>query len=287
MSPSGFDDFARKIAAPMSRRQTLRVAAGLMLAAFLPARPGIASAGEQDCEGRNELCPTPGSFNCGHSTPGQTGACCCYCCASGDECHCEGGRCFCCANKCGDKCCNKDEQCVDGECVTCPSDRLCGSVCCEHGKVCRNAATGLCCVESWHACTAGFAGAVKCCPPRDECCFDHKTKTAKCCNPDTHRCVSGKCECKKGITCGSHCCHPKTEHCDDGRCCPKGKVNCGKACCDKGKCCGEHCAAKGKHCCNGVVCDKPCCNDVCCKAGEICSGSGTSSLSVCKPNTRR
>jgi hypothetical protein len=87
MSASRFDDLARALAAPMPRRRALRLCAGIVLAGAFPwlgASP--ATAGEQDCAGRNELCPTPGSTNCGHRFAGQTGACCCYCCATPAEC---------------------------------------------------------------------------------------------------------------------------------------------------------------------------------------------------------
>jgi hypothetical protein len=196
MSPSRFDDFARNIAPPMSRRQTLRAAAGLALAAFLPAvRPGFAAgAPEQDCAGRNELCPTPGSTNCGHSTPGQVGACCCYCCASADQCMCSGSRCFCCPNKCGDKCCNPGETCKNGQCFTCPADRVCGATCCNPGEYCEtrflgedtceklcphthtHMCVGVCCTENETCgffgckCKSGFVstGAGTCVPPKDD-----------------------------------------------------------------------------------------------------------------------
>ena len=113
MSSDRFDELARTLAQPMPRRRALRLGAGMVLAAAFPwLRPGPAGAApEQDCAGRNELCPTAGHVNCGHSTAGQTGACCCYCCATAEECGGDGG--FCCppALRCADTCCNPGEIC--------------------------------------------------------------------------------------------------------------------------------------------------------------------------------
>jgi hypothetical protein len=122
MSTSRFDDLSRALAAPMPRRRALRLGAGIVLAGVFPSlRASTARAALQDCAGRNELCPTPGSTNCGHSRAGETGPCCCYCCATAEECG--GGSSargfFCCApeRRCADGCCTEFETCKNGRCV--------------------------------------------------------------------------------------------------------------------------------------------------------------------------
>lgn len=278
MSSDRFDELARNLAEPMSRRRALRLAAGAFVAGTLPwLRPATVAASDlQDCAGRNELCAA-GHTNCGHSTAGQTGPCCCYCCEHAEDCGGDGG--FCCppAQRCADTCCLQNQTCQNGKCVSCPleqecgdtccpegqtcdngvcvpcsSELQCGSKCCREGQVCRNPSTGLCCVKTWHVCTAGLAGAKRCCAPGDECCFDHKTGTVACCNKPSQFCNSkGTCDCHKGERCRSDCCTNK-EHCSKGKCCPKGETNC------HGKCCPE----------------RKCCDDVCCAKHQVCTGAG-------------
>ena len=291
MSTSRFDDFARTVATPMSRRQTLRAAAGLALAAFLPAlRPSLAAgAGEQDCAGRNELCPTPGSTNCGHSIPGQVGACCCYCCASKDQCMCAGGRCFCCEVKCGDKCCVKGEVCYHGQCLPdCPHNTVrCGNVCCTSKQRCRNGkccdkcggngaccnhATEFCCREPGDPKSHG-----RCCKKGKESCCGVGPPDAqkRMCCPKPNKCTRQLPSRPGGLTESSPwvCCPPERQvpvdeaHPNDiNACCAPGQVSLGGklevgqgiqgACCDENRICGA-----------GSGADR-----VCCQTGQSCIG---------------
>src|SRR3954447_2729424 len=127
MSSGRFDDLARALAAPMPRRRALRLGAGFVVAGAVPwLRTSTArSAPEQDCQGRNELCPTKGSVNCGHTRVGETGACCCYCCSTLEECGGEGGCCCAPERRCNGTCCNEGETCKNGKCFACPPDRKC------------------------------------------------------------------------------------------------------------------------------------------------------------------
>ncbi len=201
MSTSRFDDFARTVATPMSRRQTLRAAAGLALAAFLPAaRPSLAAgAAEQDCAGRNELCGS-GNINCGHSTLGQTGACCCYCCDSAEECFCTGKYCGCCKIKCGDTCCNTGQICGDaGQCITCDADHVCGSACCKADETCNSFLGTHTCQK---LCPAAVSGGIA----RPHC------GEGSCCTTN-EVCGFFGCSCRSGfVSCGLGCCvEPKKD----------------------------------------------------------------------------
>jgi len=187
--------------------------------------------------------------------------------AKGERCICNGvvdrstGECNCPPSKvCGNTCCLKNERCEftpDSECVPCDDADRCGSDCCEQGTVCRDKSRSLCCVKTWKACQAGQAGVVKCCPPRDSCCFN---------------CSKGLC-CAKGlVNCDGKCCKPHLCVASSGKkvCCPLERIatpSHGPLCCPPGTVPsgGDACCAPG----NPDCCDKGGVTQVCAK-GRVC-----------------
>jgi hypothetical protein len=285
MSSGTFDRLARELARPMSRRRALWLAAGALVAIALPGGRATA-ASSATTRGRltKEVCGT-GGLTCEEQFGADVSECCGEATPGGFSWCCKPGECFrnpetgiggaCCANKCGKNCCFGDEECVDGECTSCPGDRLCGNRCCDDSEVCANAKKSLCCGKTWKQCTAGLAGVVKCCPPKDTCCFNKTTKTATCCDAQ-HPCVNGRCKCTKDeTTCGASACCKKGEVCSRGKCCPKGKVNCGGRCCDKADCCATTC-------CNGP--GRICVNGNCCPGARIL-GAGSKRARCCPKGT--
>ena len=296
MSAGSFDRLARELAAPMPRRRALRLAAGALVAIALPgARPMAASAATTRGWVTKEVCGR-GGLTCEEQFGADVTECCglidpndpqsnSTCCPPGECWHhppAPGGgwSTTCCpeAYRCRGGCCSEGERCVDGECTRCSSDMLCGKQCCDDSEVCANARTSLCCQRAWKRCEAGLKGVVKCCPPKDTCCFNKTTKTAVCCDAQ-HPCVNGRCKCRKDETkCGASACCTKAEICSNGKCCPKGQVNCGNGrCCDKGGCCGSDCCAKGELCCD---------KKTCCKKGTVCVRQVGKTAKVCCPTAR-
>ena len=116
---------------------------------------------------------------------------------------------------CGDKCCAKNDICLDGACVPCaPTSDACTDHCCPAPFVCN--ADACVCPEHSEACAGG------CCGPDDEC-------------------VGGRClpKCdyaESSGRCGDVCC-PVDELCLNGTCqtCPADTTTCGPVCCPAGK----------------------------------------------------
>jgi len=109
---------------------------------------------------------------------------------------------------CGEACCQAEEQCVEGECVTfgCTAGLECGTGCCVAGETCIE---GLCC------------------GPSSVCGGD-------CCNPD-ESCIDGAClSCPREL-CDGVCCLD-WETCHQGSCCTTESI-CGDACCAEGAAC--------------------------------------------------
>lgn len=289
-----FDEIARSLARPMPRRRLLSVVGVALLTASVPAlRPRTARAGtaargfarDAPCSFTGgQFCgfPVNNGFNigccwkkgekfvcCNHNK--KVGSWCCrdgYTCGPGDY---SLGRpnCMCAGRDCGGKCCAKNQECENGECVNCTSERRCGKGCCKPGEFCASKPQGLCCKDGDNACavlpragSGGRAGRVRCCPPKTTCCANDQ-RTA-CCGPDQN-CRSGKCTCPKGTPCGSECC-TGGKVCTDGICCPKGQTNCNGTCCPSGRCCGNVCCNTGEGCASSVNYAAP---RVCCKTDRI------------------
>lgn len=198
-----FDDLARGVARPVSRRR----AVGLMLGALVgavsipvwprPAWGAGCAAGETLIKG--QCCPNArvcGSAGLNNRT----------CCPEGSKCSGALGRC----------CAATDEICGGALCCS-PPARCCGIYCCPAARVCCG---GLCCPATDTCC-----GTV-CCPATEVC------VSRQCCPAGTV-CVCG------GICCSGACYHSFGEI----LCCPAGQELCdsGTKCCPPGKKCrGGH-----------------------------------------------
>ncbi len=223
------------VGGPTSRRQAMRVLAGVVLAAVL-ARPARAGS-RLEC--------LPGHYPCG-------GDLCCdsrfhVCCRQDPLNPCCDRRTSVCEDKCRDRCpkgwsaCGKGEaagktgccndlveECVRGRCLAkCPPGATrCGTKCCGRGFDCLGG---------------------KCVPV----CRDGSPRCGKKCCPDGQRCADprkSRCErCARGReACGPKCCPKGSYCCDDrkGLCCPKSQT-----CCNVGPfggpekwvCCPEEC----------------------------------------------
>jgi hypothetical protein len=280
-----FDDVARTLATPMPRRRALRIAAGLLVAAAVPAyRPKPAAATVTKAFAG---CPKGGLQSCTERFGPELPACCpdyrpgfAICCKSTDECFNDNKNCCPKDKQCGGRCCLPDQKCKDGRCVDCPEEQACGETCCDPGEYCGSKRRGLCCPKGHDACVVYGGSAGLCCGPGTTCCAN--AKSAKCCDAK-HPCVKGggRCKCAKGETrCGNECC-TKGEVCSGGKCCPKGNVKCGDECCTPGKCCGENCCPEKWLCCSTAVGKK------CCKPGEHCALiAGAPGKKNCCPSSR-
>ena len=257
-SAGGLDDLARTLAQEMPRRRALRVIAGAVAAAAVPAwlaRPASAQGGKplkhtcdievaergwQYCTPATEACfPTccPGDWKCSVGPLGSNG------CPSVTVC----------CNPCDPL---KSQVLPGGNCGPgpvaehcCPGNRKCGSKCCDVGSVCADPDLEFCCEPRELACRGG--GTVSCCKPGVACC------AGRCCAPG-QRCYQGRCRnrCPQNTRrCGHNCCG-KFQTCCDGTCCTRNQ-----------KCCfGDHCCAKTKTCCGQGCCNPgaKCCGDHCC-----------------------
>jgi hypothetical protein len=217
-----FEQVARLLATPMSRRRAFRMAAAASLgASFFALRADRAYA----CR----TCPTdPRGSNyppeytqfCGHPV-GDQGACHYQCCLPTDEC-CDapgavvccpagtrcvkdpGPRCVC-ANQCGPEgpdgaCCEPDEECV-------PPDQFNSNWTCL--PPCRCDWENDCCGRG--CCDADIG---------TYCCGSGNPDTDVCC-PDDYRCLpGGMCGCRASESCGFN------------GCCGEGRVCCGDECCE-------------------------------------------------------
>ncbi len=288
-SAGGLDDLARTLAQEMPRRRALRVIAGAVAAAAMPAwlaRPAaagrkplkhtcdieVAERGWQYCTPATEACfPTccPGDWKCSVGPLGSNG------CPSVTVC----------CNPCDPL---KSQVLPGGNCGPgpvaehcCPGNRKCGSKCCDVGSVCADPDLEFCCEPRELACRGG--GTVSCCKPGVACC------AGRCCAPG-QRCYQGRCRnrCPQGTRrCGHNCCG-KFQTCCDGTCCTRNQKCCfGDHCCAKTKtCCGQGCCNPGAKCCGNHCCagTASCCGTGCCPANQTCVT--TAGQKTCCPNAQ-
>jgi hypothetical protein len=292
MNGSQFDRLARELTQPMPRRHALRLAGVAFVVAAVPGlRPPVARA--SGCGGILPLkCSAPpdssgnAAFVCGL----KGGHCCssdkcALVCKPWERCS-AGAGCDDSPRLCSDPnapmfdkakpkfckvrlestdlcfgkrtldygwCCRAGETCGEKQLECSCEGEDCGSTCCEEGKVCADSVTGVCCPKNWNHCKGTSIGIVGCCPPRDECCFNPRTKKSVCCDKK-HPCTNGRCKCDKNEKpCGDkNCCGGATPVCSKGKCCPKKQVNCGDGhCCKAGDCCGGVCCPSPGVCDSG------------------------------------
>jgi hypothetical protein len=257
------DDLARSLSRPMPRRQAMRVLAGALVGAALPAR-ALGAARVTKCRNPGDLlcqkCKSPSGLPYGG-----------ICCTGPDatkywKCECTPYntcvRIGCTGQECGNTCCKDTEYCADSSNSLCctKGKQPCGKTCCDSNEVCADASRSLCCPSGKFRCAAygskaGGAGQATCCypPEREYCTTDEQH--AVCCERPSSLC-DGKCcelpkvcvqdskgqkvcKCPPGMNCGDKCCDKK-EHCCPGNthCCPEGKTCCGDTgCCDPGQVC--------------------------------------------------
>lgn len=319
MTGDRFDDLARALAAPVSRRRALRIAGAALLGASAgAARPGRAQA-------RRTTCANPGDVACRFPVPSLDG--CCYTVSHG------GGR-KCCEGADASQCVSVSEICCfdhqSGGFGTCPPSlpQCCyesgGVQCCPSTSKCCPTSASHCCEPPYLCTPKGCAecstgenkcGGKKCCGSNQYCasilygglcCRKGATKLcvaprsgskgpATCCT-DNERCCSAK---GKAACCGpKQKCHAGTCKCPKSapkkcgsQCCKKDRLCCGteedkgKSCCEAGdKCCGHTCCPKDRACCTGSTLSPHCC-----AAGEVCApkpGAAEMSGAPCCPKLR-
>ena len=248
---SDLDQISRAIAAPVSRRQSLRLL-GLGLAAAMLGVPRAARAGRAPRQAY-QLCPTPCS-----ATPGS-----ClveYTCCGRGKCCPPWMDCFqpCTVNE---NCVCKPEFVCGGTCCAPPSQMQCVvGICCPAGAT--NCA-GNCCAAGME-CVQGELCLEPCQPGAIRCGDLHQ-----CCQPGGD-CVDGRCiaPCKQGTSrCGKfECCDNRTEECRGGVCVPKcrpSETRCRQACCKR----NERCHAGFCEDCPGT---RQGCGNRCCPPGQVC-----------------
>jgi hypothetical protein len=182
-----FDDVARIVASPISRRQALRLVSGAVGGALLTSL-GLARA-SQGGAASGITCPN------GSSACTDAGA---YCCAANQSC-CQGKCCTPTAICCNGKCCKPgpslSNPCEKAKCAKhkmlegaaiaagagggaaatalaltsgaakppCPSGQtVCGTTCCSNGQTCCEPLGAKCCSPG-RVCCAGPSGTVLCC----------------------------------------------------------------------------------------------------------------------------
>lgn len=215
MSPSAFDDLARSLAQPTSRRRALRIMGAAALAATVPAlRPARARATPPDCTGK---CKANEGALCQADLPTCTPYVCCpapyTCCAGPASATCCEPGCTCGDDGRGFKACQNCPRCKGGYFE-------CGTGCCPPGTTCAGKGSG------YHCCAEGRAPCgPECCGPRERC--------ANAAKGVCERCARGR------EACGNKCCPTTSYCCNEQR----------GICCDKkrGSCCNT---AHGFGCCN-------------------------------------
>lgn len=247
----GLDQIARSMAAPISRRRSLRLL-GLGLAAAILGVPRAAEARRTPRQAY-QLCPTPCS-----ATPGS-----ClveYTCCGRGKCCPPWMDCF--------QPCTVSENCV------CKPEFVCGGACCAPPSQ-MQCVVGICCPVGATNCAGNCCAAgMECvqgelclepCQPGAVRCGDLHT----CCQPGGE-CVDGRCiaPCEAGTSrCGKfECCDNRTEECRGGVCIPKCKPNetrCRTACCKP----GARCHLGFCEDCPGT---RQGCGARCCPAGQSC-----------------
>ncbi|MDX6513040.1 MAG: hypothetical protein QOE36_2544 [Gaiellaceae bacterium] len=319
MSGDRFDDLARALAAPVSRRRALRIAGVALLGVSVGgARPGPARA-------RTRLtCANQGDTACRFPVASLDGCCytsshgggrkccdgntaslcldnaeiCCFdprsdnlsfcppsqpkCCYESGGVHCCPTDSTCCATS-ASHCCAPPFLCTKNGCAECSTgENKCGKKCCGSNQYCASSLYGgLCCRKgATHVCVAPSSGSKG---PATCCTDDERCCASKgkvdCCGPK-QKCHGGKCTCPKKA--GRRC---------GAHCCKKNQLCCGseqdkgKSCCDPGdKCCGHSCCPKDQACCTGSSLAPHCC-----PPGDVCApkpGAGAMSEAPCCPKLR-
>ncbi len=278
-----FDDVTRVVAAPISRRQALKLIAGALGAVILNRFFGASkrAMAEDYCDWIIYTHPCADiccrdDYYCASTTllnGADTYGICCY--QTGTHLCSAGGYGWCCDN---DKECGI-ERFTCGACVS--GYETCGSACCNTGA-------GETCCDPDHS---------VCCTTGEECCFDAS---------DAGTCCSGGTECVPVSATGwppGHVCCPADQACI-GQCCPPGELcfmnlaccpqdrittdrtGCCPAgflyfapndsCCLEGHYCGDVCCPAGKVCRDGTCQDCPggqeLCFDTCCASSTCCFG---------------
>jgi hypothetical protein len=201
------------------------------------------------CCATSQVCGTGTSTSCcpeGHEC--VAGVCCTsnnVSCNADSECcsrNCVNGQCVPCPSgttPCGTQCCQTGATCVNDTC--CPNAQVCGTQCCQTGATCVN---GTCCPDA-RVCGTG---------------------TSRTCCPEGRVCVSGVCQCPTGTTlclgnCVSTSC-PPNQFFDPSfcTCC----ASTGGTCSDRNQCCSGSCS-NGTCACSpsGAKCvtSRDCCGD--------------------------
>ncbi len=225
-----FDDLARIIASPVSRRQAFRLlsraAGGALLTSLGLGRALRGWAGQAlTCPSGSTLC-TKGSVTTCCSNNGQK---CCtddvgaYCCTAGQTC-------------CNGKCCKSGAVCCSGKCCKAgPSgDNRCIAAKCEAARALgTKAVAGIAAVG---ATTGGVLAATSGAKPK---CSSGTSPcgSAACCSTNTQKC------CSDIIT--GYCCSPN-QICCNGTCCNQNRICC------SGKCCTP--TASSSNPCTGATC---------------------------------
>jgi len=280
-----FDDLTRVVAAPVSRRQALKLIAGtvgaVILSRFVGApRPAKAQGDYCDwiiythpcadiCCRDDYYCASTGLLN-GADTYGiccydETGTHLCsaggygWCCDASEDCGTERFTCVCGAGyeTCGNTCCNTaaGETCCD------PGY----SLCCASGVECCYDASddGTCCADGTECVPVSATGY----PPGNVCC------------PADQACI-GQC-CPAGEMCFSNlmCCPQDRINSERNGCCPAGFTyfSPNDSCCLDGHLCGDICCTTpGTICrngtCQGCPSGQTLCFDTCCVTGTCCFG---------------
>ena len=147
-----------------------------------------------------------------------------------------------------------------GTCVTCPTERICGSECCQAGQIC----CGNICVDASSVC-GGICGNV--CTAEETCCGSECVPTANLC-PD---CTT---VCEGTFVCCDNECVTGTECCEDAQC----LLICQTGVCANGTCertpvtpnqPGPFCNNPGKVCCLDASQNPECCGPL-----DVCTDSG-------------
>jgi hypothetical protein len=243
-----FDEFAKLLAVPASRRATVRSVTGGALAAML----GLLGRAGTDAKKKKGT---------GKSKKKS----------------CSGFR------KCGNKCCDKGKFCCDdARKLCCPKNAECCNIgsgtgsCCSPPNRCgkpwgNDAAPSVCCPpeRQWFTAT----GIVRCCPSGTR-------SLGRGISSDDGPCCPEEKYCSTAQT-GGKCCPDVAPIClnrSTGQCCDEAN-KCGTDCCGFGSvCCNGKCCPFGQICDGGTTCKCPTgvmqCGDTCCHAGAVgCEGS--------------
>lgn len=295
-----FDDVTRVVAAPVSRRQALRLIAGALGAAVLSRFIGAPRmAGASECDPENDpLYPHPCADICCRYD---------YYCASTTLLNGDDKYGICCQNEpdhahlcsAGDHgwCCDSTEACgaAPFTCTCAAGMDACGDACCDTsaGEFCCDPDQGLCCASGVECCFDTFEYGT-CCPEGTECVPISATNypPGNVCCPADQACI-GQC-CPDGELCFGNlmCCPEERISADRRGCCPAGFVYnaATDSCCLEGMFCGGVCCTPGKVCRDGTCqeCDSgqelcfgtccaagTCCFGKCCGAGQVCTGECT------------